>query len=392
MIHYSSYKYKCFPRKDTKEGNGTIEIMKAAILGFGTVGSGAFEALKSSDDVCVKRVLARHPIEGMEEYVTTDMDDILGDSEIDIVAECIGGEHPALDYVKAAMRSGKHVVTPNKNLVSAHYEELMSLAKECGVQFRFTPTAGGGTPWLFNLQRQARCDEIMSVSGIVNGSCNYILDRMQREGAGFDEILADAQKLGYAEKDPSADIRGFDTQRKCVISANTAFGCSIHEEDVPVFGIDKIRSIDIDHFREKGYTCRLMMNASRIEGTDSISAYVEPVLVPPGELAASVPLNNNLIFLTGRNIGTLAFYGQGAGKMPTGTSLAEDMIDIADRSIPTHKAMENHLTVDNTRVFHRYYMRDGDKIRITNNMTVRDAHAFAAKHAGGFFMAGIMEN
>ena len=219
--------------------------MKIAILGYGVVGSGAYEVAQAAHNIEVKRVLYKRPIDELGDIVTTEYEDIFKDEEIELVAECIGGLHPAYEYVSAALKSGKHVVTPNKNLVAAYWDELHDLAREHGAEFRYTASAGGGIPWLFNLQRQSRSDDILSISGIVNGTCNYILDTMHNEPVDFAEILAKAQELGYAEKDPTADIGGFDTQRKCVISANLAFGTSISEEDVPVFGIQNITAGDI---------------------------------------------------------------------------------------------------------------------------------------------------
>ena len=280
---------------------------------------------------------------------------LLNDPNIDLVAECIGGIHPALEYVLGAMEHGKHVVTANKALVSAHFEELENCARKNGVQFRFTPSAGGGIPWLYNLQRAGRCDTIEEVHGIVNGTCNYILDLMHTKGSDFAEVLRDAQDLGYAESDPGADIEGWDTQRKCVISANLAFGTIIPEDSVPVLGIHHILAEDIAFFNENGLTCRLLMNAS-LQG-DAVSAYVEPTLLTSAALESGVGTNFNMVSLTGKNVGPLSFYGQGAGKMPTGTSLVHDIIDIKDgiSFSPSASTGPAPSKVDNTKTSHPYY-------------------------------------
>lgn len=383
--------------------------MKIAILGFGTVGRGAYEAAKFYDGIEVAAILSRHELPEYGETVTADITKIINNPEIDLVAECMGGTTPAFEYVTAAMKAGKHVVTPNKNLVSAHFEELMKCAEDNGVEFRFTPTAGGGIPWLVNLMRAKRCDRIAEVQGIVNGTCNYILDNMHTNGADFDDVLKKAQELGYAEADPTADIGGFDTLRKCVISANIAFDADISEEDIPCFGIDGISAGDIDRFSESGYVCRLLMNA--VEKDGKISAYVEPSLLSLDELEAGVHMNYNLISLTGVNCGPMSFYGQGAGKMPTGTSLVHDMIDIKEGVSFASNGKKKKVIPDNNSVKHRYYMRlESDSLELpadiieekgsfgkeqyafTKPISVKLAHETAVHFKGEkFFMAGIRE-
>ena len=382
--------------------------MKVAILGYGTVGRGAFEAIKSAADVDVTRVLVRRDTVEIQDIQTQDVNTILEDPEIDLVAECMGGIHPALEYVMGAMEHGKHVATPNKSLVSAYYDELHKCAQENGVQLRFTSAAGGGIPWLYNLQRSKRCDTMTEVHGIVNGTCNYILDHMHTNGTPFEDVLREAQELGYAESDPSADIEGWDTQRKCVLSANLAFDTSIHEKDVPVLGIHNIRAEDIQWFNRMDITCRLLMNASTHNGR--VSAYVEPTLLPKEALESSVNTNFNLISLTGQNIGSLSFYGQGAGKMPTGTSLVQDIIDIKDGIGFTPAALKQEISpeVDNSLVEHPYYFRiaagedfpenlvdsihRGDSYQHirTKALSVEKAHALAKGYPAAF-VAGYKE-
>ncbi|MBQ6583071.1 MAG: homoserine dehydrogenase [Mogibacterium sp.] len=384
--------------------------MKVALMGFGTVGSGCYEALKAADGIDVKSILELRDLpEEVEPLHVRDIRDILEDSEIDVVAECMGGFQPAMDFMVQAMQHGKHVVTPNKALVSKYYDDLMDCAAENGVEFRFTPAAGGGIPWLYNLQRQTRCDFITELYGIVNGTCNFILDKMHDEGADFDTVLKEAQGLGYAERDPSADIKGFDTLRKCVISSNLAYSTRIHEDNVPVLGIDRIKAEDVRFFTENGYVCRLLMN-SGVTG-NKVYAYVEPALVRSDALEANVKQNYNLITLTGQNVGTLSFYGQGAGKMPTGTSLAQDIIDIKEGIGFARAAASGAVLpeVDNSGVCHRYYFRaceeclpelreyaesvteqDGWYYVITKPVTVEFAHSFANAHPKAF-AAGIRE-
>lgn len=305
--------------------------MNIGIIGFGTVGSGAYEIAKAATDINVKRILARHGREGYEnldDIITHNIEDLIEDKEIDLVVEAIGGIEPARTYVLACLNAGKHVVTPNKNLISAYFEELTETASRNGVELRFTSTSGGGIPWLFNLMRTKRCDKITQVRGIVNGTCNYILDSMYDKGADFAEMLKIAQDLGYAEADPSSDIEGTDTLRKTVISANIAFDALLKEEDIYCYGIDTIEARDIAYLKEKGYTCKLLMNAKLTDA--GIKAWVEPVACPLTSLEANVKANNNLITLVGESIGTQSFYGQGAGRLPTGESVVQDVIDIRD--------------------------------------------------------------
>ncbi|MBR2329118.1 MAG: homoserine dehydrogenase, partial [Clostridia bacterium] len=233
--------------------------MKAAILGYGFVGSGAYEITRDfPTGIEVKRVLTRTPRPELP-FVTQDFDDILNDPEIEIVAEAMGGLHPAYEYVTAAMKAGKHVVSANKQLICHYYEELFALAAEMGVQLRFTPSAGGGIPWLCNLMRVKRCDEVSELSGILNGTTNYILHCMTHEGLPFDQVLADAQRKGYAEADPSADIDGIDALRKCAISASLAFDTIVEEDSLQAFGIRHITKADVDNFRALGKVCKLLV-------------------------------------------------------------------------------------------------------------------------------------
>ena len=332
--------------------------MKIAIMGFGTVGSGAYETALNAGGLEVVKILARHGREGYEHLnsiITPDIDDIAGDPEIELVIESMGGIEPAREYVLKCLRAGKHVVTPNKNLISACYRELMAEADANGVKLRFTSAVGGGIPWLFNLLRTKRCDEIVRIRGIVNGTCNYILDAMHDEGSDFGEMLKIAQELGYAEADPSSDIEGTDTLRKTVISTNLAFDAAIKEEDVPCYGIDTIQACDIAYLKKMGLVCKLMMNAEK--NGNSIEVYVEPTAFPEGSLEANVKLNNNLITLTAKHIGTQSFFGQGAGMMPTGESVIQDVLDIRDGKQMVIADPADDIRADNSNAFHRYYIR-----------------------------------
>ena len=388
--------------------------MKIAIMGFGTVGSGAYDVAQAADNIEVVRILdlfVREGYEHLKDIFTTDLSDIVDDPEIELVVEAMGGIDTPKKFVLACLNAGKHVVTPNKNLISACYAELMETAERNGVELRFTPSAGGGIPWLYNLLRTRRCDTVTEVRGIVNGTCNYILDAMYDSGADFGEMLASAKELGYAEANPAADIEGTDTLRKTVISSNFAFGTVIREEEVPCFGIDTITAADVAYLKERGLSCKLMMNAKR-EG-DSIAAYVEPTAFPVSSLEANVKTNNNLITLVGESVGTQSFYGQGAGKLATGESVVQDILDIRDgihMNIPEAEAAM--LRVDNSAAVHRYYVRlgkltdemkalaetveekDGSIFCITKPASVTEMHRMAGeiKAAGDpVFFAGMAD-
>lgn len=388
--------------------------MKIAIMGFGTVGSGAYDVAQAADNIEVVKILdiaVRKGYEYLSDIFTTNLDDIVNDPEIELVVEAMGGIDTPKKFVLACLNAGKHVVTPNKNLISACYAELMEAAERNGVELRFTPSAGGGIPWLYNLLRTRRCDTIKEVRGIVNGTCNFILDAMYDSGADFGEMLAVAKELGYAEANPAADIEGTDTLRKTVISSNFAFGTIIKEENVPCFGIDTISAADVAYLKEKGLSCKLMMNAKR-EG-DVVTAYVEPTAFPVSSLEANVKTNNNLITLVGESVGTQSFYGQGAGKLATGESVVQDILDIRDgihMDIPDRG--EGEVAVDNSSEAHKYYIRlddmcdeikplidtseekDGVFYCISRPVSVTEMHSIGQdRKAKGkpFFFAGLAE-
>ena len=228
--------------------------MNIALLGFGTVGSHFYKLCEGRTDLHVAAVLSRRPRPELTCTVTADYDEIVRDPSIDIVVEVMGGIEPAYSYLCAAMRAGKHVVTANKQLMCAHFEELTSLAKEKGVALRCTAAAGGGIPWLTSLSRASELDEIKAVEGILNGTTNYMLSAMTNSGADYAPALRKAQELGYAEADPTADVEGLDARRKIVLSADLAFGVNIREEDIPCVGISSITAGDIAKAKDEGLT------------------------------------------------------------------------------------------------------------------------------------------
>ena len=329
--------------------------MNIALLGFGVVGSGVYEWCRSREGLHVCRVLIRSDKPEIAGIATRDFDDILHDPNIDVVAEVMGGLHPAYEYVTAALKAGKHVVTANKALVAAYYRELTALADVCGKALLCTAAVGGGIPWLINLARCKKLDHICRLGGIMNGTSNFIMDAMHKSPVSFPVILKKAQELGYAEADPSADIDGNDIRRKLVISANIAFDALLNEEDIPMFGIRTVTDGDIRTFQSRGFVCKLLAEAAQAES--GVCAYIEPTLVYASALEASVPANFNLITYEGEQIGRQSFYGQGAGQMPTAANVVQDCLSIAEgrRAFYAEKAVPTAL--DGSGEAHPYYVR-----------------------------------
>lgn len=300
--------------------------MNIGLLGCGVVGGGILDFCAGREDLTVTKVLVRRPRPDLGALAVTDIADIVNDEGIGIVAEVMGGLHPAYEYICAALKAGKHVVTANKAVISAYYPELTGLARECGVSLRCTAAVGGGIPWLTNLERCKRLDSICELGGIMNGTTNFIMDAMHASPVSFPEILKQAQELGYAEADPSADIDGDDVRRKLTISANIAFDALVQEEDIPMFGIRTVTDGDIRAFKAHGFVCKLLATAKAAEG--GVCAFIEPTLVDSHDLEAAVPKNFNLITYCGEKVGRHSFFGQGAGRYPTAFNAVEDCLDI----------------------------------------------------------------
>ncbi|MBS6457379.1 MAG: homoserine dehydrogenase [Firmicutes bacterium] len=300
--------------------------MNIGLLGCGVVGGGILDFCAGREDLTVTKVLVRRPRPDLGALAVTDIADIVNDEGIGIVAEVMGGLHPAYEYICAALKAGKHVVTANKAVISAYYPELTGLARECGVSLRCTAAVGGGIPWLTNLERCKRLDSICELGGIMNGTTNFIMDAMHASPVSFPEILKQAQELGYAEADPSADIDGDDVRRKLTISANIAFDALVQEEDIPMFGIRTVTDGDIRAFKAHGFVCKLLATAKATEG--GVCAFIEPTLVDSHDLEAAVPKNFNLITYCGEKVGRHSFFGQGAGRYPTAFNAVEDCLDI----------------------------------------------------------------
>ena len=365
--------------------------MQIALLGYGTVGGGVYELVQGREDMEMKYVLDLRPCAGVTCKVTRDFSEICADPQVDTVVETMGGLHPAYEYVTAALRAGKNVVTANKLLIAAHYRELVELAGEKHVVLRCTAAVGGGIPWLTNLERARKQEPVSRISGIMNGTTNYILDTMHNRGTSFEEALKEAQELGYAEANPSADLDGSDIRRKIVISANVAFGCVIDEQDVAMQGIEKLQRTDIDACKKMHRVCKLLANARKLSG--AVAIYIEPAFVPTTMLEASVPGNYNLISMTGTDFEKQSFFGQGAGRYPTAYNVVQDCRDVAEGRTSFYTDSLEPMSVDNSSILRPYYVRSNgmdkwqkdhvdkllDRGLITREVSVEEIHAWVAE-------------
>ncbi len=298
--------------------------MKIAILGYGTVGRGVDQIIAERvEGVEVTRILEL-PDRLSDPRMTASYDEVLADEEVELVVECMGGVEPARTYIMAALESGRHVVTSNKAVVAAHFADFAAASVASGAGLFVEAAVGGGVPWIASVEKVRRIDDVTSFSGIMNGTTNYIVDAMRRQGADFAEVLAEAQRLGYAERDPSADIDGIDVLNKTIISASVAFGVAC-EKGLPASGIRNLTKADLELFAGRGRTVKLLGRGVSEGGR--YAAAVEPVAVAADSLEANVPGNFNLITAVGATVGELKFYGQGAGSLPTGNAIVQDVLD-----------------------------------------------------------------
>ena len=329
--------------------------MKIALLGMGTVGSGVYELLEGREDMRIVRILDRRSLGAADRLRTENIEEILSDEDIDTVVELLGGVEPARSWAEAALRAGKHLVSANKLMLSAGLPGLLRAAREGGAQMRISASVGGGIPYLPNLIRARRVDELREIGGIVNGTTNLILDTMQREDADFAEVLARAQREGYAEADPSADIDGIDARSKLAIAASTAFGALVPPEAIPTEGIRRLTKGDVANFKRMGRVCRLLARAERRE--EGVAACVEPTLVRRESLEASIHGCDNCIVFAGDRCGRQALIGPGAGKLPTAYAVVEDLTDLlSGAAAPDYVPGERAATLCPGSA-RRYYVR-----------------------------------
>ena len=312
-------------------------MVQIGILGYGVVGQGIVTVLKQNKihiekqagtTVAVKRVLDKRDFSAeLGPLFTQNIDDILNDDEIQIVAEVMGGVNPAYDYVRRALLKGKHVCTSNKELVSKHGAELLAIASERDLNFMFEASVGGGIPVVRPINLALTTDEIIAISGILNGTSNYMLTQMYNFGKSYDEALQEAQKLGYAEADPTADVGGFDACRKIAILMSLATGRQVDYEDIVTEGISDIGPVDFAFARAFGFNLKAMVDG-RIKGND-VYALSAPMLVHHSHPISAVSGVFNGVMVQAKATGNVMFYGQGAGQMPTAGAVITDVVDIA---------------------------------------------------------------
>ena len=381
--------------------------MKVAVLGYGTVGKGVFEMLTEARGLEQGPVLVRQG--KMREIFQTDsMERILMDGSIGAVVETMGGEEPAFAYVSAALRAGKHVVTANKALVAAHGLELARLARENGAALLFSAACGGGVPFLHNLSLATQSDRVLTLGGILNGTTNYMLDAMQRRDLTYAQALADAQELGYAEADPTADVSGLDALRKIMLACAVAFD-RLPGEGLLHEGIEAFTAEDAADLKARGLVCRLVGRGGM--AGDQVYAFVEPTLFAEGAPERSVLDNYNLARYEAKCAGPIVLMGQGAGRYPTASAVLRDLSDVLQGKRAMLSPTCQSARADNSGCGHRYYVRipaalarefpgadaaeSGGIVRlVTQPMTVLKMHekAAALRQAGAeLFFAGIEE-
>ena len=313
-------------------------MVYAAVLGYGTVGSGVVEVLeqnkqmitkKAGEEICIKYILDLRDFPGdpHQDKVVHDFNIILEDESVSVICETMGGTEPAYTFSKKALMRGKSVCTSNKELVANHGPELIRLAKENSCNYLFEASVGGGIPIIRPLNYSLTAEEIDAVTGILNGTTNYILTKMEREGADFESVLKEAQAKGYAEKNPEADVEGYDACRKIAILSSLMLGKTVNYEKIYTEGITKITVADFQYAKALGRTIKLLAMSKVAE--NGCFAMVAPCMIPTEHPLHSVNDVFNAVFVHGNMLGSSMYYGRGAGKLPTASAVVSDVVDCA---------------------------------------------------------------
>ncbi|MDE6929607.1 MAG: homoserine dehydrogenase [Lachnospiraceae bacterium] len=345
------------------------EKIAAAVMGYGTIGSGVVEVLEENRDIIAKKTgkeievkyildLREFPGTPVENKIVHDIAAITGDPEVKIVVEAMGGVHPAYEFARACLMAGKHVATSNKALVAACGTELLQIARKKQVNFLFEASTGGGIPVIRTMYRSLAGEKIEEITGILNGTTNYILTKMDRCGQTFESALKEAQDLGYAERNPEADVEGHDTCRKIAILTAMATGKEVNYEDIPTEGITKITDVDFKYAEKLGRSVKLF-GSSRIEG-DKVTAFVAPVMIGPEHPLYAVNDVYNGIVIKGNMLGTSMYFGSGAGKLPTASAVVADMMEAAvysEENIPLGWTEERLEIEPLENASFRYFLR-----------------------------------
>jgi len=345
------------------------------LMGLGVIGGGVAKVLMGKPDtltreagskLVLKKVLekdlAKHGALGVDRAIfTTRFEELVENPEIDIIVELMGGEYPAFEYIREALTRSKHVVTANKEVMSKHWSELLTVARDHQVALRYEASVGGGIPLIAPFQEDLVANDISAIYAIVNGTTNYILTRMAKEGLDFSVALKKAQELGYAEADPAKDIEGVDAAYKLAILTTIAFGTEVRSENVYHEGISRLQARDFRYARELGYAIKLLAIAKRFG--DSIEARVHPVFIPEDSLLAKVDGVYNAIHVEGDLVGKVIFYGEGAGPRATSSAVVSDIIKIAQNinrgatDIPRLPFASGRTVKPMAEIETRYYMR-----------------------------------
>ena len=341
-------------------------MINIAVMGYGTVGSGVVEVINTNgarinqrigDELNIKYVLDMKDFPGdpVQEKIVHDFETIVSDEDVQIVVEVMGGIEPAYTFVKRCLQAGKSVATSNKALVAKHGAELLSIAAEHDINFLFEASVGGGIPIIRPLNSSLTADEIEEITGIVNGTTNYMMTEMSEKGADFDEVLKDAQAKGYAEKDPTADIEGYDACRKIAILTSLVCGQQVDFEDIYTEGITSITAEDIRYATAMNKSIKLLGNSWRVDG--KIYAMVCPMLLDNAHPLSGVNDVFNAIFVRGNMVDETMFYGKGAGKLPTASAVAADVVDCVKHTGKNIKILWNpeKLTLSDLGDFERQY-------------------------------------
>lgn len=344
-------------------------MIQIAVLGYGTVGSGVVEVIdtnhasinkKAGEDIEIKYVLdlREFPGDPVEKKLVHDFETIINDPDVRIIVETMGGVNPAYEFTKRALLAGKSVCTSNKELVAKHGPELLEIAKARDINYLFEASCGGGIPIIRPLNSSLTADEIDEITGILNGTTNYILSKMASDGSSFDEVLKEAQEMGYAERNPEADVEGYDACRKIAILSSLAFGCHVDFEDIYTEGITKITATDIKYAQAIGTSIKLLATSRKIG--DGFYAMVSPVMIDSNNPLFSVQGVFNAIFIHGNVLGDAMFYGSGAGKLPTASAVVADVVDCAKhlhRNIMMNWSSKKLELMDISQVTNRFFVR-----------------------------------
>lgn len=345
--------------------------MKIAILGFGTVGSGVYEIAKTLKNIEVKKVLEKDL--SKINIATDNYDEIINDKEIELVVECMGGLHPAYEFIMQTLKSKKSVVSANKAVIAKYLDEFLQAAKENNVEFRFEASVGGGIPCLAGIQKVRRVENIDKFYGIFNGTSNFILDNMYRFENEFFTTLKTAQELGYAEADPSADIDGYDVTNKVIISFALAYDGFIKNE-FPCFTMRNITKEDILYFKKNGYIAKYIGEATTVGNEYEASVMLN--LFPTNALEGNVLSNYNIVTVQSHTMGEVKFYGQGAGKLPTANAIIQDILDIQANISFNPISIEKKYSYSAKLFKHRYVLRSNEELEGEFDKIEKDGNNF----------------